>query len=155
MTLQHRFVESVPNELEEGVLYVSIRFKTVIHACCCGCGRKTVTPLAPTEWKLTFDGKTISLYPSVGNHDFPCKSHYWIEKNVVEWAPQWSEREVAEGRAKETAARKKYLEALEPVTTAPSPSMAPQPEDPSVSVAPPTLSLWQRAWVRIRAVFGR
>ena len=34
----------------------------------------------------------MSLYPSVGNWSFPCKSHYWIEHSHVRWAramPQW------------------------------------------------------------------
>jgi Family of unknown function (DUF6527) len=35
------------------------------NLCCCGCGEKVVTPLRPTDWKLIFDGKTISLDPSL------------------------------------------------------------------------------------------
>lgn len=84
-TLEHRFVEHVPEQLEEGVLYVSIPFETVIHKCCCGCGKEVVTPLSPSAWKLTFNGETISLYPSIGNWSFECKSHYWIKKNRVVW----------------------------------------------------------------------
>ncbi|WP_353963011.1 DUF6527 family protein [Streptomyces sp. NBC_00365] len=37
----------------------------------CGCGRKVVTPLAPQEWKLTLDGVSVSLHPSIGNWSFP------------------------------------------------------------------------------------
>ena len=40
-----------------------------------------VTPLKPTDWKLTFDGKTITLYPSIRNWNFACRSHYWIRNN--------------------------------------------------------------------------
>ena len=32
----HQFVNQVPEQLAEGVVYVSIPFATVIHACCCG-----------------------------------------------------------------------------------------------------------------------
>ena len=85
-TVSHEFVEYVPRELKDGVVYVSIPFATVIHKCCCGCGQQVVTPLAPSQWTLSFDGKSISLYPSIGNWKFPCKSHYWIKNDRVSWA---------------------------------------------------------------------
>ena len=59
--MTHRFVEYVPDELEDGVLYVSIPFATVSHRCCCGCRHEVVTPLTPTDWSLTFDGESVSL----------------------------------------------------------------------------------------------
>ena len=89
LTLTHKFVDSVPDTLEEGVLYVSVKFRTVIHSCCCGCGTQVVTPLSPSDWKLTFDGRSISLHPSVGNWKLPCRSHYWIKGNRVEWATDY------------------------------------------------------------------
>lgn len=82
----HQFVEYVPEELDEGVLYISVRFASVSHLCACGCKRKVVTPLKPTGWKLIFDGKSISLLPSIGNWRFPCRSHYWMSNNRVQWA---------------------------------------------------------------------
>jgi hypothetical protein len=84
--LKHEFVEYMPETLEEATLYVSLRFATVIHLCCCGCSTKTVTPLSPTDWKLLFDGETVSLEPSIGNQRFPCKSHYWIRESKAVWA---------------------------------------------------------------------
>lgn len=91
MILVHKFVKSVPEVLEDGVIYVSVEYATTIHKCCCGCGNEVVTPLAPKSWRLTFDGKSISLYPSIGNYSFTCKSHYWIRNNNVEWVPKWDE----------------------------------------------------------------
>lgn len=44
-----------------------------------------MTPLDPDEWQLSFDGETVSLYPSIGNYRFPCHSHYYITKNKVRW----------------------------------------------------------------------
>lgn len=88
--LSHKFVEFIPDVLEEGVLYVSLTYGTISHRCCCGCGREVVTPLTLTDWKLIFDGETVSLYPSIGNWNFPCRSHYWIRHNRVEWAEDWS-----------------------------------------------------------------
>ena len=96
--LTHEFVEFVPRELRQGVLYVSIPYATVIHMCCCGCGQQVVTPLAPSQWTLSFDGKSISLHPSVGNWNFPCKSHYWIRNNQVLWAKQWTKAQIAAGQ---------------------------------------------------------
>ena len=96
--LAHRFVEFIPDVLEEGTLYVSMEYATVSHKCCCGCGFEVVTPLSPTDWKLTFDGETISLHPSIGNWSFKCQSHYWIRDSRVKWAPRWSREEIDAGR---------------------------------------------------------
>ena len=85
MKLAHRFVELLPEKLEKGVLYISISYGTASHLCCCGCGREVVTPIARNGWKLTYDGETISLSPSVGNWNLPCKSHYWISESRVLW----------------------------------------------------------------------
>jgi hypothetical protein len=90
-TLEHKFVEFVPEELQEGFIYISIRYKTASHLCACGCGTRVVTPITPKDWKVTFDGKTISLSPSIGNWNFPCKSHYYITKNVIEESYGWDE----------------------------------------------------------------
>ena len=99
--MRHEFVEYVPDSLNDDVLYVSIGFATVVHKCACGCGGEVVTPLSPVDWKLTFDGKTISLHPSIGNWSFPCQSHYWIERDQVKWARKWSEGQIAEGRERD------------------------------------------------------
>lgn len=72
------FIEQFPHSLEEGVLYVSLEFNTAVHLCACGCKSETITKIAPKEWRLIYDGKDISLFPSIGNWDYPCRSHYWI-----------------------------------------------------------------------------
>jgi len=94
MTLTHKFVKSVPETLEDGVIYVSVEYATAIHKCCCGCGGEVVTPFSPSDWELTFDGISISLSPSIGNWSFQCQSHYWIRNNRVEWAPKWSRKKI-------------------------------------------------------------
>jgi hypothetical protein len=109
MTLTHEFVEFIPEDLRERTLYISIRFATVSHLCGCGCGSKVVTPLRPTDWKLIFDGKTISLYPSVGSWSFACRSHYWITKSTVEWSGRWSDEEIEAGRDRDRWAKRKYF----------------------------------------------
>ena len=100
-SLDHRFVEYVPDSLEEGVLYVSLRFATVLHLCCCGCGNEVVTPLDPTDWQMTFDGRSVSLMPSIGNWSFECQSHYWVTRNQVQWARQLSRREIRKVRVRD------------------------------------------------------
>ncbi|MFB9982547.1 DUF6527 family protein [Mesorhizobium kowhaii] len=50
--LQPRFVDYIPDDVEAGVLYVSRRFSTATHLCCCGCGREVVTPLNPAKWSI-------------------------------------------------------------------------------------------------------
>ncbi len=102
--LTHEFVEYVPRELKAGVVYVSIPFATVIHKCCCGCGQQVVTPLAPSQWTLSYDGKSVSLHPSIGNWNFPCRSHYWIRQNKVVWADQWSANRITATQQRDAAA---------------------------------------------------
>lgn len=90
------FVDSIPRQLQSGVLYVSIKFSTTAHLCACGCGREVVAPLRPNRYRFTYDGKQISLKPSIGNWTFPCKSHYWIRRNEIEWSFAYSEEEISE-----------------------------------------------------------
>lgn len=88
-TIQHKFVELIPDVLEQDVLYITLEYATAVHKCACGCGNEVVTPLSPKDWKMIFDGKTVSIYPSIGNWRFPCRSHYWIENNQVIDANRW------------------------------------------------------------------
>lgn len=97
--LRHQFVENAPEELEPDILYVSIPFATVLHSCACGCGHEVVTPLSPSGWIMTYDGVSVSLSPSIGNWNFPCRSHYVIRRNRVNWIraisePPWKVRRI-------------------------------------------------------------
>lgn len=112
MILQHKFIELVPDVLEDGVLYISIEYCSAIHKCPCGCGNEVVTPLSPTDWELTFNGKSVSLYPSIGNWNFKCKSHYWIIKNEVKFARKWSDKEIDLGRKIDAKKKQKYYKKL-------------------------------------------
>ena len=96
--------------LQDGMIYVSIAFATVVHKCCCGCGNEVVTPLSPTDWQLIFDGRSISLNPSIGNWNFPCQSHYWIKRNRVQWVRRWSREEIKAGRAYDSLAKERYFD---------------------------------------------
>jgi hypothetical protein len=107
IVLACEFVTSIPKRLEDRTLYVSMDYATVAHKCCCGCGLEVVTPLSPTDWKLTYDGVSVSLHPSIGNWSFPCKSHYWIDKSKIRWAERWTQEQINAGRALDRCAKKK------------------------------------------------
>jgi hypothetical protein len=107
--LKYEFVEFIPEELKDRTLYISEKYGTAVHKCCCGCGHEVVTPLSPVGWQLKFDGKTVSLYPSIGNWSLPCKSHYFITNNQVEWAAEWSNEAIAQGRENSARAKVAYF----------------------------------------------
>lgn len=107
--IKHEFVEYVPSELAEGVLYVSIPYSIAVHRCACGCGNKVVTPITPADWQLLFDGDSVSLTPSIGNWGFPCRSHYWIKSDVIRWSGAWTDDEVAAGRRRDDRDREVYF----------------------------------------------
>ena len=107
-TLEHLFVQHVPEELEERTLYVCMDYATVVHRCCCGCGGRVVTPLSPTDWKLTFDGRSVTLTPSVNNSGFECESHYLIVDGRVAWAPRLQPHQLAAARRRDRQAKDAY-----------------------------------------------
>lgn len=82
-TLQHKFVDFIPDTLKEGVLYISLNYCTAVHKCACGCGHEVVTPISPNGWSITLYGKDVSLHPSIGNYNLVCQSHYWIIHNKI------------------------------------------------------------------------
>ncbi|UFH58341.1 DUF6527 family protein [Sulfurovum mangrovi] len=92
--ISFEFVETIPRQIEENVLYISIEFETATHLCACGCKEKVVTPLAPSGWSLIYNGTTVSLNPSIGNWSLKCQSHYFIKKNKIIWASQWNDEQI-------------------------------------------------------------
>ena len=135
--LQHAFVQYIPTRLEPGVLYISMEYATAAHSCCCGCGEEVVTPFTPTDWKMTFDGETVSLWPSVGSWTLRCRSHYVIEGGRVIEACPWSDRQIESGRSRDKAARARHYGApaltTEPTPLLPSDSVQHAPQDESRS----------------------
>lgn len=111
--LRHEFVEFIPKELSDGVIYISVQYATASHRCCCGCGSEVVTPITPTDWKLVFNGLSVTLSPSIGNWSLPCKSHYWITENKVEWASKWSQSRIESGRTADKSAKDRFYKETE------------------------------------------
>lgn len=72
-------------EMKENVIYASIEYGCSQHKCLCGCGEIATMSLKPTwedGWDLITNSKDVySFTPSIGNYNFPCKSHYIITKN--------------------------------------------------------------------------
>ena len=116
--LSHRFVDAFPDALEAGVLYVAPDFATMSHLCCCGCGREVVTPLSPKDWKMTFDGKSVSVHPSIGSWSLPCRSHYVIRSGRIRWAGRWTEEQVRRGRDRDLIAKRGPTQIRTPVEMA-------------------------------------
>lgn len=131
--LEHRFVQNIPETLDDGVLYVSIEYATAVHRCCCGCGAEVVTPFSPTDWNMTFNGDTVSLSPSVGNWRLPCRSHYIVRHGKVLEAGLWDDERIEAAIESDHRAKAAYY-GMPPV---------PQP-------APPTPDVNAGVWARLR-----
>jgi hypothetical protein len=123
-TLEHRFVRNVPRELTPGVLYISMEYATAVHSCCCGCGERVVTPLTPTDWRITFDGESVTLNPSVGNWNQDCGSHYVIERNRVIKCSPWSAKRIEAEQRRDKRAKAEYYSRDPALTRTDTPPIA-------------------------------
>lgn len=133
--LQHRFVKHIPERLEAGILYVSTEYATSAHSCCCGCGEEVVAPFTPTDWRMTFDGETISLRPSIGNWTLECRSHYVIDRGKVIEAGPWSDEQVEAERRRDHAAKARFYRQTPKAEPFAQPALPQAPH-----------SLWRRVW---------
>ena len=140
VALSYEFVDEIPATLEEGRLYLSIRYRTAAHLCACGCGAKVVSPIKPPKWHLTFDGEAVSLWPSIGSWQLPCRSHYWIRCNQIVWAKPWTEKQIREGRAEDAEDLRQYYSER----TADAPLGAAQPVEAERDAGEPARSLRDR-----------
>jgi len=108
------FVEFIPDQIEEGKIYISKKYKTAIHLCCCGCGEEVVTPLSPVDWKLVESRNGISIHPSIGNWDYRCKSHYTIKDNNVEWNSSFTDKKIQLVKIKDRKDKENYIKGKQP-----------------------------------------
>jgi hypothetical protein len=109
LELRPRGLDEFPRVLEEGVLYISEECELAAHKCCCGCGEDVFTPLRPSRWRLIRNGGRVSLYPSIGNWKFACRSHYWIRDNRVIPSYAIDDEQIAQVIAQDELAREKYF----------------------------------------------
>lgn len=86
------FVEEIPEDIDEGYLYLCLQYNAVIHKCACGCGEIVSTPLDKKYgWIMQYDGEAVSLAPSIGNGSYQCRSHYFIRENRIVWLGKMGE----------------------------------------------------------------
>jgi len=104
-------VEFMPAKLQPGVLYVSKQYRTAAHLCACGCGEKVRTQLGDLGWRITEGRSGPTLFPSIGNWQKPCRSHYFIRDGRVLWRASWTDEEVLEGRRAEEMRRDAHFQA--------------------------------------------
>jgi hypothetical protein len=142
-SIEHEFVYFIPRQLKERTLYISIEFATATHKCFCDCGAEVVTPISPVGWQLIFDGETVSLSPSVGSWSLKCKSHYWIRRNLVTWAPAMSAEEIAEVRKRDDADWLRHYGTQATVAARPTPT-----EQKASTVDRKGFWAWLKSWVR-------
>ncbi|WP_368085920.1 DUF6527 family protein [Sphingomonas sp. NFR04] len=114
------FMDEMPEVLEDGVLYISQECHVALHNCACGCGKEVSTPLVPTEFTLSIRDGRPSLWPSIGNHDFACASHYIVRDGRIVWAGRMSRSDIEFGRWKDQRLKR-------PPIPVPAPVQAPPP----------------------------
>jgi hypothetical protein len=105
-------VEYMPKQLQPGTLYASEEYEIASHLCACGCGAKVITPLGPTDWSLRESAHGPSLWPSIGNWQEPCKSHYIIDSGEIIWCGQWTPEQILAGRRNEQRRAEAYYRDL-------------------------------------------
>jgi hypothetical protein len=137
-SIEHKFVDFIPEKLAPGQLYVCLEYNTTSHLCACGCGYEVLTTISPTDWNITYNGRSVSLSPSIGNSNFPCKSHYWIRANRVVWESKMTPQLTALSRARDKASK-----AREYGPSVPADSVQ---ETAAPSVPEPTKQSW---WKRL------
>ena len=109
LMIEVNFVEFIPSKMTKNTLYVSMKYKTAKHLCFCGSGSYVVTPLSPARWQISFDGETVSLFPSVGNLGQKCNSHYWIKRNKIIWDRKFSKGEIQLNRKRDKERVENYI----------------------------------------------
>lgn len=65
--------------------------------------------MSPAEWSIRRSGNTVSLRPSIGNWDYPCRSHYWITNNQVEWDGPMSKKQTAIVKERDRIDKQRYI----------------------------------------------
>jgi hypothetical protein len=142
-TISAKFVDHLPDHLAEGVLYISEEFAIAGHKCCCGCGEEVITPLNPAQWRLTKARNTVSLYPSIGNWKYQCRSHYWIKNNQVIDAGPMKAATIEMVKQKDRRDKNRYIASINESSVG---SQVPSSQASAQGTNPP------RSW--IDAIFG-
>lgn len=109
-TITPKFVETIPTEGQDlipGTVYISMKHGMVVFRCPCGCEGLSEFMLDPIRFRMEYDGSNVTFYPSIGIPYLPCRSHYWIRDNRIQWCAPMEDWETKE------AARRELARALE------------------------------------------
>ena len=107
------FVEYIPAEGEDlvpGTIYISMKHKTVVYRCPCGCGKLSEFILDPIRFRIEYDGRSVTFRPSIGNSNLECRSHYWIRENQIHWCAPMEDWETEQAQRRELASALKARE---------------------------------------------
>jgi hypothetical protein len=89
VTFIYEAVERIPNQLSEGVVYHTRKFKLAALLCACGCGHRVML-LVPDSHQVTSENGLPTIRPSIAVCDGPCNSHYFVTAGKVEWLPAFT-----------------------------------------------------------------
>lgn len=103
------WVDDMPMSLEPGNVYISIKHRLTEHLCACGCGTEVSLPLSRAEWRIVYDGESISIRPSIGNWRLSCGSHYIIERGQTLWCSVWNKKEIRVGRKRDQQIKQTHI----------------------------------------------
>lgn len=82
------------NDMKPGILYLKHNNDGTyesFHLCPCGCGEPVYLQYGGKGWDLKFSSvgaeglSSVTINPSIGCFDIPCKSHYFIRNNKIVW----------------------------------------------------------------------
>lgn len=113
--LTPRFVEFIPAEgkdLIPGIVYISMKYNTVVHRCPCGCGGLSEFTLDPIRFRIEYDGKSVTFSPSIGNSNLQCRSHYWIRGNHIQWCTPMKDWETKAAQRRELGRAREERKAI-------------------------------------------
>ena len=110
--MQVHFVEAIPkpDAIQDGHLYISLKYNMTSHRCASGCGQLVPLPLSPADWSLSYNGDTVSLSPSIGNGVLACRSHYFIRDSKVVCASDMSSAQAQQQQAVDSERLKQHME---------------------------------------------
>ena len=111
-TVRPEYVPHLPEVLSEGILYICEEFDLAAHKCCCGCGEEVITPLNEAQWRVIKNGSRVSLWPSVGNWKYACRSHYWITESRIVDAPPMTNSEIIALKQRDRRDKDVYIQLL-------------------------------------------
>lgn len=79
-------VEYIPDKKDmiQDEIYISVKYRTAVHLCLCGCGNVSVTPfIDDSDWRVFISNNGLSIVPSILNMNCPNHYHYIITNNIA------------------------------------------------------------------------